>query len=138
VLFASAAMNAAVVAPVVAAGAFASPWIMRLYGPAFADAWPTLVVVLLTAGLVAITNPVGYVLAASERVWLGFFMNAGWAVVFLAATSALVGWGALGLSTARLVGYGVHAIWSVWFAVAFIRRRQGVAAAAAGRAAPSL
>ncbi len=124
VLLASLAMNAAAVLPIVVAGSLASPWIMRMYGPGFADAWPTLVVVLATAGVVAITNPVGYVLAASSRLWLGFVMNSGWAAVFLGATFALVSWGALGLATGRLVGYLVHALWTAWFAVSFVRARR--------------
>jgi hypothetical protein len=41
--------------------------------------------------------------------------------VRLAATVLLVRWGAFGVALARLVAYGVHAIWTVWFAVAFLR-----------------
>lgn len=121
VLWAAMAMNTAVMIPIVAAASAVSPWIMGMYGPGFASAWPTLVAVLLTAGLVAIMNPVGNVLAASGRLWLGFAMNSGWAVVFLGATLALVGWGALGVAGARLLGYVVHAVWTVWFAVTFLR-----------------
>jgi O-antigen/teichoic acid export membrane protein len=94
---------------------------VRLYGPAFVDTWPTLIVVLVTAGIVAVTNPVGYVLAASEKVWLGFWMNSGWALVFLAATVPAVRWGALGLAGARLFAYVVHSTWSVWYAARFVR-----------------
>jgi O-antigen/teichoic acid export membrane protein len=115
------AMNAAVVAPILLAGSVASPWIMRMYGPSFAAAWPTLLVVLATGGVVVVLNPVGNLLGASNRLWLGFWMNAGWAVVLLAATVLLVRWGAFGVALARLIAYGVHAIWTVWFAVAFLR-----------------
>jgi O-antigen/teichoic acid export membrane protein len=121
VLRAAVAMNAIVVAPIVLVGSVASPWIMRMYGPSFAAAWPTLLVVLLTAGVVVVLNPVGNLLAASNRVWLGFWMNAGWAVVLLGTTVVLVRSGALGVALARLIAYGVHAIWTVWFAVAFLR-----------------
>lgn len=121
VLLAAVGMNAAVVVPIVAAGGLASPWIMGLYGPGFAEAWPTLVVVLATAGLVAVTNPFGQVLAAAERLWLGFLMNSGWAAVFLGSTLLLVDRGALGLGTARLLGYAAHAAWTAAFAVRFAR-----------------
>jgi O-antigen/teichoic acid export membrane protein len=116
-------VNLAAVAPVVAAGALASPLLMGLYGPGFAAAWPTLVVVLVTAGVVALTNPVGSVLAASGRLWLGFLMNAGWAAVFLGATLLLVDRGAFGVATARLIAYVVHAAWTFAFAATFLRRR---------------
>ncbi len=129
VLRAAMTLNLVVVAPIVAVGALASPHIMAMYGAAFGAAWPTLIVVLVTAGLVAVTNPVGNVLAASNRLWLGFLMNSGWAAVFLGATLVLVKWGALGVAGARLVAYVVHAVWTLWFAAAFVRARRAVASA---------
>ncbi len=120
-------VNLVAVAPIVAVGALASHGIMGMYGPEFRAAWPTLVVVLVTAGLVAVTNPVGNVLAASGRLWLGFVMNSGWAVAFLGATLLLVEWGALGVATARLIAYVVHAVWTVGFAGAFIRAKTAAA-----------
>lgn len=121
VLLAAIGLNAAVVTPIIVVGGLASPWIMGWYGPGFATAWPVMVAVLVTAGVVAATNPVGSVLAASSRLWLGFLMNAGWALVFLLATVLLVRWGALGVATARLVGYLVHAAWTAWYAARFVR-----------------
>ena len=121
VLRVAVAMNAAVVGPIVLVGSAASPWIMRMYGSSFAAAWPTLLVVLVTAGVVAVLNPVGNLLAAANRVWLGFWMNTGWAVVLLGTTVVLVRSGAFGVALARLIAYGVHAIWTVWFVVAFLR-----------------
>jgi len=79
------------------------------------------VLVLVTAGVVAVLNPIGSLLAAANRVWLGFWMNAGWAVVLLATTVLLVRSGAVGVALARLVAYVVHAMWTVWFAVSFVR-----------------
>lgn len=123
-------MNAAVVVPIVLVGSVASPWIMGMYGPSFGAAWPTLVVVLVTAGVVAVLNPVGSLLAAANRVWLGFWMNTGWAVVLLGTTVLLVRSGAIGVAVARLIAYGVHTIWTVWFAVAFLRPTPTVQSAA--------
>jgi O-antigen/teichoic acid export membrane protein len=113
-------------------GCLASPIIMSLYGPEFGDSWPTLTVVLLTAGVVAATNPVGYILTAADRLWLGFIMNAGWAVVLLAATYALVKFGALGVASARLFAYAVHATWTIWYAYYFLRKGLKQPAATAG------
>jgi O-antigen/teichoic acid export membrane protein len=120
-LRAAIAINIAVVVPIVTVACLVSPSIMGAYGPGFASAWPTLIVALVTAGLVAVTNPVGSVLGASGRLWLGFFMNLGWAVVFLGATLVLVKWGALGVATARLVGYAVHSVSTLWFDVTLLR-----------------
>jgi hypothetical protein len=41
--------------------------------------------------------------------------------VFLATNVLLVRWGALGVASARLVAYAVHAGWTFWFAAAFLR-----------------
>ena len=131
VLRAAVALNAAVAAPIVLAGSLASPWIMRMYGPSFAAAWPTLLVVLVTGGVAVVLNPIGSLLAAANRVWLGFWMNSGWAVVLLGTTVLLVRWGAFGVALARLIAYAVHAIWTVWFAVAFLRRAPAAQSASA-------
>jgi O-antigen/teichoic acid export membrane protein len=124
VLRAALLTNLAVVAPIVALGTVASARIMGMYGAGFRGAWPTLAVSLATAGVVAATNPVGSVLAASGRLWLGFAMNAGWAAVFLAGSVALVRFGALGVASARLVAYAVHAGWTFWFAGRYLSARR--------------
>jgi O-antigen/teichoic acid export membrane protein len=115
-------MNTLVVAPVVLLGCLASPFIMGLYGEEFRSSWPTLVVVLITAAIVGVTNPVGNILTAAGRLWLGFMMNAGWALVLLAGTFFLVKWGALGVASARLLAYVVHSTWTIWYAAYFIRK----------------
>ena len=121
VLGAAVAMNTAVVVPIVAAASLLSPWIMEMYGKEFGAAWHTLVVVLLTAGLVAATTPVGNLFAAADRLWLAFLMNSGWAALFLGSTTFLVKWGALGVASARLFAYVIHVGWTVWFALSFVR-----------------
>ncbi len=121
VLGAAIAMNTAVVVPIVAAASLASPWIMAMYGKEFGAAWRTLVIVLITAGLVAATTPVGNLFAVADRLWLAVLMNSGWAALFLGATLLLVKWGALGVATARLIAYVVHVVWTVWFALSFVR-----------------
>jgi O-antigen/teichoic acid export membrane protein len=130
VLLAAVAMNAVAAIPIAVAGVAFSSRIMGMYGPGFAEAWPTFSLVLATAGVVAIANPIGYVLAASGRLWLGFAMNSGWAAIFLGATVALAGRGAFGIAGARLIAYLAHAVWTVWFALAFLRTRVARATAA--------
>ena len=119
-------LNAIIVLPVVLGMSLFSPYIMRMYGPAYGHAWPMLIVVMVTAGLFAILMPVGDVIAASGKMWLGCIMNAGWAVVFISSTYLFVGrgLGSLGLASARLIAYGIHAVWTFWFAYRLIRQHR--------------
>jgi len=123
-------LNALIMVPAVVGMSLFSPFIMRMYGPAYSHAWPTLVAVMLTAGLFAILMPVGDVIAASGRMWLGCAMNAGWAVVFITSTLLFVhaGTGSLGLASARLLSYVFHAIWTFWFAYTVIQKNKQKAA----------
>ncbi len=100
-----------------------SPWIMRQYGTAFANGWPVLLVVLATASLLAIQSPVGNVIAASGRMWLGTLMNAGWGIAVIASIWLLLPLGALGLASAFLIAYVIHCIWTFWFARRFLSTR---------------
>ena len=70
-------INALLLFPVVIALCLLSPLVMASYGDGFREGWATLVVVAITAGLVGIQIPVGHVIGASGRMWLGFFMNLG-------------------------------------------------------------
>ncbi len=122
--------SVAVVIPPVIVGAIASRGIMKLYGASYAEHGGTLVIVLVTAGVIAVQTPVGQVIAASGRMWVGLVMNLGWAVVTLGLTRYLVQLGALGLALGRLGGYLVHSLWVIAFAVLLLRRPQGGAAQA--------
>jgi O-antigen/teichoic acid export membrane protein len=115
-------LNAVIVLPAAFLGSALSPWIMRLYGPAYAHGWSTLVAVLFTAAIFAVLIPVGDVIAASGRMWTGMVMNAGWAAVFIASTLLLVHRGAFGLGLARLLAYLAHATWTIAFAWLLIAR----------------
>jgi len=110
--------NLALMLPCVVGISLLSPYIMRMYGPEYGNAWPTLIVVVVTAGLFAVLMPIGDVIAASGRMWLGCLMNAGWALVLIPSTIVLVhrGLGSLGLASARLFAYSIHAVWTCWFA----------------------
>jgi len=119
-------LNALVILPIAIAGSVASPYIMSLYGEGFAGAWTTLVVVFLTAGVLAVQVPVGNIIIASGKLWTGFVMNSGWAVAFLIFTLILVSYGALGLAGARLIAYFFHATWTFGFAYLVLRQSRGV------------
>ena len=96
--------------------------IMNFYGKGFESGGSTLIVVLLTAGLLAIQIPVGNVIFASGKMWLGFIINLGWGFVFITGTWLLIRFGSLGLASARLIAYIVHAVWTFWFASIFLKK----------------
>jgi O-antigen/teichoic acid export membrane protein len=114
--------NALLVLPLVLLASIVSPYIMSLYGESFRSGWPTLVVVLLTTGLLAIQTPVGQIIAASGKMWTGFAMNSGWAVTFILGTLLLVDNGSLGLVVARGIAYILHATWTFTFVIMILRR----------------
>jgi len=92
--------------------------IMALYGPSFASRGAVLWITGVTAGLYAVETPVGDVIAASGRMWLGALMNVGWACTLFGSAWFFLQYerGADGLASAYLAAYLVHAIWTFWFA----------------------
>jgi O-antigen/teichoic acid export membrane protein len=115
-------VNLATVLPLVLALSLASVWVMGLYGQSFKTGWLTLVLVLFTAGLLAVQQPVGQMIAAAGRMWLGFAMNIGWALVFVLLTLTWASKGAAGMAAARLVAYGAHAVWTFGWASHALRK----------------
>jgi O-antigen/teichoic acid export membrane protein len=115
-------INLLIVVPLVLLASLASPYIMNLYGESFRSGWPTLVLVLLSAGIIAGQSPVGQLVAASGKMWAGFAMNGGWALTFIVSTLLLVRFGSLGLATARLIGDILHTTWTLWFVVWIFRK----------------
>lgn len=96
---------AATAIPLVVAGSCASPWLMSLYGNDFTASWPVLVISLVTAGLLAVQTPVNQALNAEGRLWTVFFMNLGWAMIFIGLNTLLIERGTIGFVTARLIAY---------------------------------
>ncbi len=125
VLIFSMKVNAIIVIPIVFVGCLFSLWIMRLYGSNFSSGWPTLVVVLITAGLFSVQTPVGQIIAASGRMWLGFVMNLGWALAFIGLTYLLLKMGSLGIASARLGAYLLHSTWVFGFAYCYLNLAKG-------------
>ena len=102
----------------------ASKYIMRGYGASFVDGYGTLILSVHTATLMAIMVPVGYYIAASGRMWIGFWLNTGWGAAMLLASWWMVRWGAEGLAGARLVAYACHAVWTFGFVYVVTRRNR--------------
>jgi len=116
-------INAIMMLPIVLLASIASPFIMSLYGESFASGWPTLIVVLLTAGIIACQTPVGPTIAAAGKMWIRLTMNLGWAIVFIISTLFLVDKGALGLASARAISYVFHVSWVLAFALSLLGKR---------------
>jgi hypothetical protein len=93
---------------------------MSFYGAGFREGWPTFVVTVVTAGVFSVQMPPLQAITASGRMWAMFCTYATFGVVCFALTFAMAGWGALGLSTARLVSYLVNGTWAWWFASKYI------------------
>lgn len=124
VLTASIVGNGLTVVPLAVIISVASPLIMLFYGPDFRSGWPTLVVVAITGALLAVQLPAGQAIAAKGQMWLGFWMNTGWALAFVGLTLVLADRGAFGLALARLAAYGVHTTWTLGWVYAVFRHRE--------------
>ncbi len=103
--------NLAVVIPVIILIAIASPWIMLAYGSGFGDGAQSLVLAALIAILVVGAMPVGQILAAGGRMWLGATMNFGWAIIYLGSAYLLAKHGAVGIVASLGIAYLGHSIW---------------------------
>lgn len=113
--------NAACVLPIVAISCFASSFVMGLYGRDFDGSGGILIVVLLTAALVSVQNPVGNIIAAADKMWIGFLTNFGWGIVIILLTYLFLTQGALGFAYARLGAYIVHGIWVFFYVYRLIK-----------------
>lgn len=112
--------NAVAVVPLALLIACFSPIIMSCYGSGFREGWPTLVVTVFTAGILAVQVPPVQAITACGRMWVVFFTYVSYGVLSLGLTIGMVGWGALGLATARLCAYIVNAALVWWFASKYI------------------
>ncbi len=99
-----------------------SPWIMSQYGEGFRQGWPVLIMCLIYAGVLAVLTPVGNIIAASGRMWVGLFMNLGWATALLVSVSLLIERGALGLASSYAIAYAAHSLWALGYALVILGR----------------
>ncbi|HUT53002.1 MAG TPA: oligosaccharide flippase family protein [bacterium] len=104
-----------------------SPWIMSQYGEGFREGWPVMVVCIGTAVLISILSPVGTVIVASGKMWVGFILNLAWAVTLIIAAILFLPLGAMGLALAYLVAYLLHGAWTWLYAYfAILRKNAGI------------
>jgi O-antigen/teichoic acid export membrane protein len=124
ILIYSTKLNVAIILPVILAGSLGSTWIMGLYGQEFRLAWPTLVVTLIAAGIVAVQAPASQIISASAKMWMALVVNLSWSTVFVLTAAAIIDWGSLGLAVARSIAYCFYAYWSIWFAYGLVRPKR--------------
>jgi O-antigen/teichoic acid export membrane protein len=130
-------LNAGILVPAAAVFSALSVPLMKLYGNGYSDAWPTAIAVVWTAAIMGVLTPVGDLITASGRMWVGLAMNSGWAVVYVSSTVLLSGHGSLGLASSRLIAYLAHAVWTLGFAGMIVRHaRARRATRGAGRGEP--
>jgi O-antigen/teichoic acid export membrane protein len=122
----SVAVSAAAVLPIVVGGSLFSPMIMGSYGEGFAGSWSTLVIVLITSALVSAQMPVGNIIAASGKMWLGFLMNSGWGIATIVFTYLQANNGARGIAIGQLIGYLIHAVWTFGYAYKLLYKNKGI------------
>lgn len=113
---------AIIITPIVLCICLFSPLIMSGYGQSFVSGYWTLCMSVVAAAIVAVITPAGQYLAASGKMWIGFWMNTAWGVCMLVITAFMVKWGAEGVAGARLIAYLMHAAWSLVY-IAFILRK---------------
>jgi O-antigen/teichoic acid export membrane protein len=102
-----------IVFPISALVMFGATWAMHLYGRDFAAGATTLVWSLSAVMIMSIGAAVGSALQARSRMWIGFFINVGWALITLLVSALLIrSWGAAGCACAVAVAYGGSTVWS--------------------------
>lgn len=107
--------NALFTIPLAGIVALLSPLIMRLYGVGYVNDYVPLVLAVLTATLVSVQTPIGNLIFATSRMWLGALMNAGWALVYICTAYVFIDKGAIWVVSALALGYVAHTLWVGYF-----------------------
>jgi O-antigen/teichoic acid export membrane protein len=110
-----------VAVPIVMILCLLSPLIMRGYGDTFVTGRMVLVLAVATAGIHVVVTPYWFFIMASGKMWTCFIMNLGCSLVTLVISVLVIRHGAVGLASARLVAYVLHAVWIVVY-VSFMFR----------------
>lgn len=73
-------------------------------------------IMAIAAAISSVIGPVGTILIAKGKYWLGFTMNVAWASVYILASLGMSNLGVLGVSYALLAAFVLHSIWTlIWF-----------------------
>jgi len=102
------ASMAALCAALAALFAALAPTLMSAYGRDFDGAAQVLVVLAATGAVAGALHVVVQAIAGAGRMWLGFFLNLGWAGALVLAAYGLRAHGARGLAASHLAAYLVY------------------------------
>ena len=111
--------NGLSIIPVVLLVSLLSPFIMALYGRGFEGEWPTLVMLVTAAAILALQNTPAQAICAAGQMWIIFLTYVTYGALNLGIGYAMLRWahwGALGLATARCVTYLINGLLTCWFA----------------------
>ena len=115
------AANAIACIPIVVPVIIFKTWILELYGAEFMNGDLTLIAGVITACILSLQTPVGNMITAVSRMWLGVIMNMGWAILYIGISYHLIAYGAVGIMIAMGIAYVVHALWTFGFALSLIK-----------------
>jgi len=85
-----------------------SPWIIGSYGRGFAGGVRVMLILMVSAPLMAVSNVIGQALASEGAMWLGFLLNVLWGAALIALSWTLREHGAVGLAVSSLAAYCLH------------------------------
>jgi O-antigen/teichoic acid export membrane protein len=96
----------------------------KIYGEEFKGIEIIITILAISGFLNLINSTIGVALVSSERIWLGTFMNFGWALVVIIASSVLIPkYGAIGMALAYLLAYLAHSLWQMAYVEMFLAPR---------------
>jgi len=96
---------------VVSVALFAKPIVTLLYGEAYAPAADAVYLMVTASYFYATASIIGAAIAGIGRVWVGFGLNALWALLFLVLSAFLIPrWGVLGLAATFSCSYAAHVV----------------------------
>jgi len=88
--------------------AIMSKFIMRSYGASFETGYSVLILLGISAILIAVGNVTGNAIASAGNMWVGFMFNAMWGVAYIGFASLLAPQqGAFGLAVSNLAAYSM-------------------------------
>jgi O-antigen/teichoic acid export membrane protein len=104
--------------------------IMGLFGPQFRMEGPVLIVMSIAGALLAVTVPVGNLIAGAGNIWWGVLLNAIWAAILLGSGRYFltVHPNAMSIAESHLLAYGLHILGNL-FCVVKILKPSGAALA---------
>ncbi len=103
--------NLILITPISLVIAIASPWLLTLYGTDFIDGWKTLSLISFISILFAGSAPIGQMMVAANKMWIGVVMNLCWALIYITLSYFFVRYGAFGIVFSMAIAYLAHSIW---------------------------